>query len=268
VPVVSGARALEALEAYAHVMCGGRQVLVEVTSAIADVQDLFGKLEHGTFVPHPAGLLDIIRAAREHEEPFLVVLDGINRGPTESYLLPLLRLVRNHKASISLFHPNAIDPSDPYHSESRLRWPANLLLAATVIEGPTTLPVAPDVWKDSILAIADSDGEFTERTELGDLSEVDGSSALLDVAPARDQLEWVSEELPRLHGNAKRFAGALAAVISDQAAQQAAIIKSIVVPYLSSLANDDERGSEITRLEKTLNGELGEWVNLARRSIA
>ena len=45
VPVVSGARALEALEAYAHVMCGGRQVVVEVTSAIADVQDLFGKLE-------------------------------------------------------------------------------------------------------------------------------------------------------------------------------------------------------------------------------
>ncbi|RXH53780.1 hypothetical protein GRAN_5118 [Granulicella sibirica] len=268
VPVVSGARALEALEAYAHVMCGGRQVLVEVTSAIADVQDLFGKLEHGTFVPHPAGLLDIIRAAREHEGPFLVVLDGINRGPTESYLLPLLRLVRNHKASIPLFHPGAIDSTDPYQSEARLQWPTNLLLAATVIEGPTTLPVAPDVWKDGILAIADADGEFTERTELGDSSEVDGSSGLLDVAPARDQLEWMSEGLPQLHGNAKRLAGALAAVISDQSAQQTAITKSIVVPYLSSLTNDDERAAEITRLEKTLNDELGEWVSLARRSIA
>jgi len=268
VPVVSGARALEALDAYAHVMCGGRQVLVEVTSAIADVQDLFGKLEHGTFVPHPAGLLDIIRAAREHEGPYLVVLDGINRGPTESYLLPLLRLVRNHKASIPLFHPQAIDPSDAYQSEARLQWPTNLLLAATVIEGPTTLPVAPDVWKDSILAIADADGEFTESTELGDSSEVDGASALLDVAPARGQLEWMSEELPRLHGNAKRLAGALAAVISDESAQQTAITKSIVVPYLASLTNDDERAEEIARLKKTLNDKLGEWVSLARRSIA
>ena len=268
VPVVSGARALEALEAYAHVMCGGRHLVVEVTSAIADVQDLFGKPEHGTFVPHPAGLLDVIRAARVHEGPFLVVLDGINRGPTESYLLPLLRLVRNHKTSIPLFHPQAIDPSDPYQSEARLQWPTNLFLAATVIEGPTTLPVAPDVWKDSVLTIADADGEFTERTELGDSSEVDGLSGLLDVAPARDQLEWMSEELPRLHGSAKRLAGALAALISDQSAQQSAVIKSIVVPYLASITSDDERAEEVTRLEKTLDHELGEWVNLARRSIA
>lgn len=268
VPVVSGTRALEALEAYAHVMCGERQVVVEVTSAIADVQDLFGKVEHGIFVPHPAGLLDIVRAAREHEGPFLVVLDGINRGPTESYLLPLLRLLRNHKSSIPLFHPQAIDPSDPYRFEGRLQWPTNLLLAATVIEGPTTLPVAPDVWQDSVLAIADADGEFVERTELGDSSEVDGSSGLLDIAPAREQLDWMSEELPRLHGRAKRFAGPLAALISDDSAQQAAITRSIVVPYLASITSDDERAAEVARLKKTLNDELSEWVSLARRSIA
>jgi len=268
VPIVSGARALEALEAYAHVMCAERQLVVEVTSAIADVQDLFGKLEHGNFVPHPAGLVDIIRAAREHEGPFLVVLEGINRGPTESYLLPLLRLARNHTASIPLFHPQAIDPSDPYRSEARVKWPANLLLAATVIEGPTTLPVAPDVWKDSILTAADADGDFTERTDLGDASEVDGTTSLLDAAPARAQLEWISEELPRLHGNAKRLAGALTALISDSSAQQAVITKSLVVPYLASITNDDDRASEVTRLQKTLNDELGEWVDLARRSIA
>ena len=78
----------------------------------------------------------------------------------------------------------------------------------------------------------------------------------------------MSEELPRLHGNAKRLAGALAAVTSDQTAQQAAITKSIVVPYLASITSDDERAAEITRLGKTLNSELGEWVSLARRSIA
>ena len=268
VPIVSGARALEALEAYAHVMCAGRQLVVEVTSAIADVQDLFGKLEHGNFVPHPAGLLDIIRTAREHAGPLLVVLDGINRGPTESYLLPLLRLSRNHAASIPLFHPQAINPSDPYRSEARVKWPANLLLAATVIEGPTTLPVAPDVWKDSILTTADADGDCTERTNLGDSSEVDGTTGLLETAPTRDQLEWISEELPRLHGNAKRLVGALAALISDSSAQQAVITKSLVVPYLASISNDNERAAEVARLHKTLNDELGEWVDVARRSIA
>jgi hypothetical protein len=57
-------------------------------------------------------------------------------------------------------------------------------------------------------------------------------------------------------------------VISDESAQQTAITKSIVVPYLASLTNDDERAGEIARLKKTLNDELGEWVSLARRSIA
>jgi hypothetical protein len=98
VPIITGARRLEALEAYAHVMCGGRVLTVEATSAIADVQDLFGKLENRTFVPHPAGLIDVVRAARENEGPFLVVLDGAYRGPTDSYLLPLIRPVRNHAA--------------------------------------------------------------------------------------------------------------------------------------------------------------------------
>lgn len=190
------------------------------------------------------------------------------RGPTESYLLPLLRLTRNHTASIPLFHPQAIDPSSPYRSEARVQWPANLLLAATVIEGPTTLPVSPDIWRDSILTAADADGDFTERTDLGESSEVDGSTGLLDASPARDQLEWISEELPQLHGNAKRLAGAVTALISDSSAQQAIITKSLVVPYLASITNDDERAAEVARLQKTLNNELGGWVDLARRSIA
>lgn len=268
VPIVSGARALAALEAYAHVMCAGRILVVEVTSTIADVQDLFGKLEGRAFIPHPAGLIDVVRAALKNEGPFLVVLNGANRGPTESYLLPLIRLVRNRAASISLFHPQAIDPSDPYRSEARVQWPSNLLLAATAIEGPTTLPIAPDVWNESILAISDADGEFTGPDELGDPSEVDGSSGLLDSAPASDPLDWISEELFPLHGLARRMAGGLVALITDQTALQTAVTRSIVVPHVAANPDDDERAAEVARLEKTFGKDLGDWVNFARRSIA
>jgi hypothetical protein len=268
VPIISGARALEALEGYAHVMCAGRILIVEVTSAIADAQDLFGKLENRAFVPHPAGLIDVVRAARENEGPFLVVLDGANRGPTESYLFPLIRLLRNHAASIPLFHPQAIDASDPYRSEARVQWPPNLLLAATAIEGPTTLPVAPDIWNESILAVAETDGEFTGQTELGDQSEVDGSSGLLDSAPARDQLDCISEELPQLNGLARRMAGGLAALITDQGALETAVARSIVVPRVAAIPDEDERAEKVARLEKTFGKELGNWVNLARRSIS
>lgn len=268
IPIVSGARALEALEAYAHVMCAGRVLVVEVTSAIADVQDLFGKLEHRTFVPHPAGLIDVVRSARDNEGPFLVALDGANRGPTESYLLPLIRLVRNRTASIPLFHPQAIDPSDPYQSEARVQWPPNLLLAATAIEGPTTLPIAPTVWDKCILALAEADGESTGANELGDPSEVDGSSGLLNSAPVGDSLDWISEELPQLYGLAKRMAGALTTLTTDQTAVQIAIARSIVVPHIASIPNEDGIAAETARLEKTFGKDLGEWVKLARRSIA
>jgi hypothetical protein len=268
VPVLSGARALKALEAYGHVMCARRVLIVEVTSAIADVQDIFGKLGDRTFLPHPAGLIDVVRAARENEGPFLIVLNGINRGPTESYLLPLIRSLRNRTASIPLFHPQAIDPSDPYRSEARVQWPANLLLAATVIEGPTTLPVAPDVWNESILAVAETDGDFTGPIELGELSEVDSSSSLLDSAPASDHLDWISEELPWLHGLARRMAGALAPLITDQATLKTALTRSIVVPYLASIPDEEQRAGEIARLGKSFSSELAQWVNLARRSIA
>lgn len=267
-PIVSGARALEALEAYAHVMCAGRMLVLEVTSAIADVQDLFGKLEGRSFIPHPAGLIDVVRAARENEGPFLVVLDGANRGPTESYLLPLLRLIRSHAASVPLFHPQAIAPSDPYRSEARVQWPANLLLAATVTEGPTTLPVAPGVWNESVLTAAEADGESTRADELGDPSEVDGSSGLLDSAPVRDPVDWISEELPRLHGLSKRMAGGLAALTTDQTALQTAIARSIVVPHVASISDENERAAEVARLEKTFGKDLGDWVSLARQSIA
>ena len=196
------------------------------------------------------------------------MLDGVNRGATESYLLPLIRLVRNRAASMPLFHPQAIDPSDPYRSEARVQWPPNLLLAATAIAGPTTLPVAPDVWNDSILAIADADGDFTGPAELGDPSEVDGSSGMLDPAPARDPLDWISEEIPRLHGFAKRMASGLAALITDQPTLQTAIARTIVVPHLASIPGDEERADEVARLEKTFGKELGDWVSLARRSIA
>lgn len=89
-PIITGARRLEALEVYAHVMCGGRVLTVEATSAIADVQDLFGKLENRTFVPHPAGLIDVVRAARENEGPFLVVLVAATaiEGRLQSRLRP------------------------------------------------------------------------------------------------------------------------------------------------------------------------------------
>ena len=92
-PLLAGPRSLDALHAYAQVATDGRIVVVQVTTALTEQSDIFGRVDstRRSFVPHPAGLIDIVSAARQSDGLMLVVLDGANRGATESYLLPLVR---------------------------------------------------------------------------------------------------------------------------------------------------------------------------------
>ena len=76
-------------------------------------------------------------------------------GRQESYLLPLLRAALRHSGKIALFHPLAVETEEPYRACARIKWPENLLITATLVEGPTTLPVATDVWADSVLIQTD-----------------------------------------------------------------------------------------------------------------
>jgi hypothetical protein len=64
------------------------------------------------------------------------------------------------------------------------------------------------------------------------------------------------------------MAGGLAALTTDQTALQTAVVRSIVVPHVAAISDEDDRAREIARLEKTFSKDLRDWVNLARRSIA
>ena len=268
-PVVAGSRALEALQAYAHVVTGGRSIVVQATSALADVQDIFGRVVERRFVPQAAGLIDIVRAARKSDGLFLVVLDGINRGATESYLLPLIRAAVRRTGAISLFHPSAVEPSDPYRSEARFEWPKNLLLAATVIEGPTTLPVAPDVWSDSVLIQIDLEGADSFPTGLsGDPSEIDPSSSLFGSQASFEFSEWMQDALPSAQAVAGRFEGGLRTFSNDAATLQQNITKCILVPFLASIEDEEQRRTQIKAVEKAASTSIEAWVLAARRRVS
>lgn len=268
-PVVSGSRALEALHAYAHVVTGGRRLVVQATSALADVQDIFGRVMERRFVPHAAGLIDVVRAARKSDGLFLVILDGINRGATESYLLPLIRAALRRTTGISLFHPSAVEAGDPYRLDARVEWPKNLLLAVTVIEGPTTLPVAPDLWSDSVLIQTDLEGAGAIPTGLGsDASEVSPSSGLLASQPSFENLEWIQEVVLSAQAVAGRFEGGLRTVLSDMATIQQSITKCILVPHLASIEDEEHRRTLMKAIEKVGSTALEPLVLAARRSVS
>ncbi|MCS6839230.1 MAG: hypothetical protein RMJ55_07100 [Roseiflexaceae bacterium] len=155
-PLLTGPGALAALEAYAQAVSGGRVVWVPVTPTVLKPADLFGDVHPvtGRFMPHPAGLLDLLLFAAQPEQCdklFIVVLDGVNRAAVDAFLLPVLACYNaawsDHvRRALPIIHPGLIDPSSPYAAAARLVWPKNALLAGTLVDGAATAPLSPDLW--------------------------------------------------------------------------------------------------------------------------
>lgn len=162
-PILSGPNAFEVLEAYASVAVGGRLLWLPISPGTLEPGDLFGRSEavSGQFVPHAGGLLDLLLHAGSTEDLFLVVLDGINRAPVEAYLLPLLGCYADSWREVGgrtlpITHPYMLAPRSPYAVASRLRWPRNVLLAATLVEGVAVLPLPADLWSFATLINVDN----------------------------------------------------------------------------------------------------------------
>ncbi len=159
-PLVSGPAALEAFEQHASVAVNRRLLWVPVSPTMLEPADLLGKADPrtGQLMPHPAGLLDVLLFANQPEQQdrlFLVVLDGINRAAADAYLLPLLTCYRSAwsddlNATLSIAHPSMLSPDSPYAPVARIRWPPNVLLAGTLIEGSATVPLPPAIWLDAV----------------------------------------------------------------------------------------------------------------------
>ncbi|MBS1853931.1 MAG: hypothetical protein JST11_01085 [Acidobacteria bacterium] len=279
-PCVGGPRAVELLKAYATVATADRIKVVQVTGTLTEPGDIFGKVDpaRSRFVPHAAGLIDVVLAARESTGLMLVVLDGANRGATESYLLPLVQTALRRSGPLALFHPSAVSADDPYKPCSLIEWPENLLLAVTLVEGPTTLPVAPDLLAQSVLIETDTaeDAPVSQdsQTAVG-ASEIDPSSNLLK--PAATGGGAALESLDGAVSNAVRHAASrlergFTGFPNDAAALQSEIVKGVLVPYLASIPDADERAGAVSNAKDALGPRIGagleEAVSIARRRLA
>jgi hypothetical protein len=88
------------------------------------------------------------------------VLEGVNRAPAESFLWPILVAYADSWKTdsgrvLSLFDPAAVDEGDPFAPIASFRWPANVLLVATLVEGVSTLPLPKNLWQHSTLILTD-----------------------------------------------------------------------------------------------------------------
>jgi hypothetical protein len=244
-PILAGPHSLAALSAYADVVTGGRVVVVQATASLVEPGDIFGKVDPqlARFTPHPGALLDTLEAARQSDGLVLVIIEGVNRGPTESYLLALLRNAMGRGPAVPVFHPQAVSGEDAYRYAARVEWPRNALLAATVVEGPTTLPIAMDVWSDALLVqtdVAGGDPELRGDRQV-ELSEVPLGSELLRTPAENDTFLDSFIDVPEFSqylGCVRRFTAALQRFTSDADTIRTEVVRAIVVPFLASTPGD------------------------------
>lgn len=158
VPILVGDGSLNALEAYASCVTGGRVLWLPISATTLEPNDLFGKVAPATgrFVPQAGGLIDLLMHANTKDDLYLVILDGINRAAVDAYLNPIISCYTEAwqgemRRALPLFHPKALSSNDPYSSAAWLKWPPNVLLAGVLTEGVAIIPPSPAFWGSTVL---------------------------------------------------------------------------------------------------------------------
>lgn len=143
-PIVIGANAQLALATYARIAVADRIVSLPVAHDFLHPVDLLGIRAETGELSRPHG--DLLRVANDEvsgKTPGLLVLEGLNRGATESYLAPWLTRMDQ---SIALGE----SAQSAVQTDAFIR-SADLLLAATAINGSTAAPLGPDLWGRAVV---------------------------------------------------------------------------------------------------------------------
>lgn len=172
---LAGARADEILDAFADTVAGGRLLWIPVPGASIAPTDFLVSQNAGRVAPHPNGLLDTLVEAESSDRLYLVVFEGFDRAPVESYLYPLLasrsESMGSDRKRRAIPLPASVTLAGRF--VARVTWPANVLVACIPTGGTTaTLPVPPSFWDFVSLVGADS-------------YEDDGKSELVDAEKER-----------------------------------------------------------------------------------
>lgn len=248
-PILSGFNAGAAIDAYAKLACGGRIFRVPISPTSIDFGDLFGRYDEneGAFVGRAGNLLEILEAAKQNPEPAIVVFEGINKAPTESYFAPVMEAIFFRKSVPLYFNSNV---------KQDFEWSENLFPAATIVEGPTTLPLSAGVWSRSMLLNASN--EYSSQL-YNTLSEIDKSSELFNLSDnAEFDIEHIFEEFPEFghfKSLAKRFINGLERFYdpsseNDQARIEKFLVESMILPLVAVIDSDEEMDEAVKKLTR------------------
>ncbi|MGN7918753.1 hypothetical protein [Lysobacter sp. 22409] len=214
-PITVGSGGLAALAAYAQAACGNRLLVTHVSPGAISPRDLY-EIPDG-------GLSAGVEAAQGVDGISVVVLEGANRSPLESSVLPILQLA---ELGTSLTSPVP-----------------GLRLAATNVLGATTVPITPQLWHHAIAIHPQPNAVPTTTPEsLGDLPLSSEFFAIGD-APTEvvDALLEAWPECRELRPALNRVGAAMRRLQEDEERLRYELLHAIVLPYTATALSEEEQ---------------------------
>jgi hypothetical protein len=206
VPVLGGSEAYRALGAFASAAFGGRCLWIPASPVLLEPSDILGRWDSlgKEFVPHAAGLLELLEWSAETGKPYLVVIDGLNLAPVDSYLMPLLHCyldAQNGTTGRRLpFDHCAADGS----FRRSVSWPAHVHIAGVLSDAACSVRMSPSIWECAAYLHLD---DLPRETIVG--GDQNGDPACASVSPEqwlswkRDAISSVTPNLQEMFAEAQ-----------------------------------------------------------------
>lgn len=249
IPFVVGPKSFLAIDTYCLVACAARKVNVFVTPSFIEASQLFGRFntQQGEEKYQPNELLSEVFSANKNEGIALAVIEGLNRGPAESYLLPLLNTL-DVEGNIGEVLQG---PLKQILNGKSIVWPKNLRIVATCVEGPTSLPISRDILARGVVIEIDecvpgeSEGEETS-SEI-----ISGGHPLVLEKEKEDVIAEILENLLEVKTSLSsvfRYAASMSFFESDTNKLVNHLIETIILPMLVTITNASDREKLIGKL--------------------
>lgn len=287
VPVVAGNRAYESIEIFARHVSGARLLWIPVSGSLYEPHDLFGFTDRsGKFIPHPAGLLGAIHNANESPDTlFVIVLDGFNRAPIDSYLLPLLQCKLDcHVGGGTRFlplHSSLVkDGENPSVISARLFWPNNVLIALTP-SGDESFAPPREFWRYALLLDTKQGPMFPSDDESKHPDNKPTTSSVAEVPrsvldtwigearskPLTDANHWLSEAEKaigfRIREESLRFYAACLASDIEVSDAKKQVFLSSVLPRIAEMETD--ANAVLGKCGLAVDGDTDNVISLIRQ---
>jgi len=218
-PITIGPGGLAAIAAYAQAACGNRLVVMHVSPGSITPRDLYEAPDGGISMG--------AEAAQEVDGISLVILEGANRSPIESSVLPMLQLAELGSSPISIA--------------------PGLRLAATQVLGATTVPTTPQIWHHAVAIHPQPSATPSATSEtLGDLPLSSELFALGDApTEAVDALLDTWPECRELRPALLRFGAALHRLHEDEQRLAHELLHAVVLPNTASALSEEEQAEAL-----------------------